>query len=463
MDPLRRIERLLRRCGFCFALLALVACEGALPVMDHDRYGGLTRDDFRAALEPRPVPTAMPDGRADGPPIPDLQPLVELPPPLSPAQRKLVSLAVDETVPLKDVLIELARRAEVDLELDPQIEGGIILTMRERPLREVIERVAELAGLRFSFEGSTLRLERDLPYYANYRVDYLHLTRQANSVVETSVNVMGSDQGTDGNASSSAVSGHSDSNFWQELENGLRHILLNSRPRRPAIVRAAAPATLAPPPAAEGDAEGQAPPSAPVDPAAAAIDEAYQGVLQPQAEPVLEVLEPETLFTTNRQAGVVSVFATQRQHALVAAYLAELHDSISRQVLIEAKILEVALTDEFRSGINWRAVLDDLSIAAPLGTSVAAPPFKTPFDATADVVTVALDRGDLDVIANFIQRFGTVRTLSARASPCCRTRPRWSRSPRTRSSSACSSNASRRTTATIRSTSTARSAPCRSA
>jgi hypothetical protein len=36
-------------------------------------------------------------------------------------------------------------------------------------------------------------------------------------VVETSVNVMGVDQVTDGNSSSSAVSGQSDANFWQEL------------------------------------------------------------------------------------------------------------------------------------------------------------------------------------------------------------------------------------------------------
>ncbi len=110
---------------------------------------------------------------------------------------------------------------------------------------------------------------------------------------------------------------------------------------------------------------------------------------------------------------MVSVFATQRQQKLIEAYLAELRESIGRQVLIEAKILEVALNDEFSSGINWRAMIGDFSFAAPLGTTVVPPPFRTPLDATPNVVTMAFDNSDLDVIAHFIQRFGTVRTLSS--------------------------------------------------
>ncbi len=378
-----------------------------MPVMDHDRDAGLTRDDFRAAFEPRPVPPS-PGSAPGGPPIPQLMPPLDLPPPLSPAESKLISIAVDETVPLKDVLIELARKAEVDLELDPRIEGGVILTMRERPLRDVIQRIADLAGLRFDFRGPSLRIELDEPYYANYRIDYLHLVRQANSRVETSVNIMAGDQGADGNASTSAVAGQSDVNFWQELEASLGQILANSRPRGLTVVPAAAPPAPSPPaaelpPGEEGDAEppAQAPPG---EPAVTVV---------PAAPEQAGIEATEAQFTINRQAGVVSVFATRGQHRLIADYLAELHELIGRQVLIEAKILEVALSDEFSSGINWRAVLGDFSIAAPLGTSVAVPPFNTPLDATPNVITAALNTGDLDVIAQFIQRFGTVRTLSS--------------------------------------------------
>lgn len=375
--------RLVARWLVALAVLgALTACQGKFPFGDHDRDAELTRDDFREALAPRPVPsTERPE--AEGPPIPELQTLVELPPPVPAAARKLVSLSVNENAPLKDVLIELARKAEIDLALDPRIQGGIILTMRNRPLGEVIERIANLSGLRYEFHDNSLQIELDEPYFASYRVDYLDLARQATSSVETSTNVMGGDS-VEGNASRSAVSGQSDTNFWQELEASLAQILDGARPSQ--LLVAAAPL----------------------------VDPADDGAPSDEPGADTEADQPAATFTLNRQAGIVSVFATERQHRLVGAYLEELGRSISRQVLIEAKIFEVALSDAFQSGINWRAVIDNnFFLAAPLGRTVAIPPFNTPLDATPDVVTMALDTSNLDVIAHFIQNFGTVRTLSS--------------------------------------------------
>jgi general secretion pathway protein D len=73
----------------------------------------------------------------------------------------------------------------------------------------------------------------------------------------------------------------------------------------------------------------------------------------------------------------------------------------------------VALSDAFQSGINWRAMFGDFSLAAPLGATVVPPPFSSSLEATRDVITLAFENGDLGVIASFIQQFGTVRTLSS--------------------------------------------------
>ena len=54
------------------------------------------------------------------------------------ADTRRVSIAVTETVPVRDILIELARKAQVDLELDPRISGGIIMTATDKPFIDVV-------------------------------------------------------------------------------------------------------------------------------------------------------------------------------------------------------------------------------------------------------------------------------------------------------------------------------------
>jgi len=59
---------------------------------------------------------------------------------------------------------------------------------------------------------------------------------------------------------------------------------------------------------------------------------------------------------TNPQSGVVVVRAMPSELRDVAQFLGATQDVIERQVILEAKILEVELSDGFRSGINWSAL-----------------------------------------------------------------------------------------------------------
>ncbi len=60
----------------------------------------------------------------------------------------------------------------------------------------------------------------------------------------------------------------------------------------------------------------------------------------------------------NPLSGTVLVRAMPRELQDVKHYLELLQNSVNRQVIIEAKILEVELSDAFQTGVNWNALID---------------------------------------------------------------------------------------------------------
>ena len=156
--------------GFIVLALALSVASCGAPLGDYqDPAADLTREDFENVLGSSNF-AAAPQPAAEAPPIPDLMPaLVALVPPAG-AEERLVSISVTDTVPIRSVLLELARAAEVDLELDAAIDGGIIFTAHNKPFIEVVERIANMANLRYSFKNGVLRVELDRPYH---RIDQI--------------------------------------------------------------------------------------------------------------------------------------------------------------------------------------------------------------------------------------------------------------------------------------------------
>jgi MSHA biogenesis protein MshL len=58
----------------------------------------------------------------------------------------------------------------------------------------------------------------------------------------------------------------------------------------------------------------------------------------------------------NAESGLVAVRATPRELRDVQDYLAKIQEIATQQVIIEAKIVEVTLSDAFQAGINWAAI-----------------------------------------------------------------------------------------------------------
>ena len=63
--------------------------------------------------------------------------------------------------------------------------------------------------------------------------------------------------------------------------------------------------------------------------------------------------EQNIKFIINKQAGIISFFATQKQHKTIIKYLNKLNNNMQEQVEIDGKIYEVELHDENEIGINF--------------------------------------------------------------------------------------------------------------
>jgi MSHA biogenesis protein MshL len=67
--------------------------------------------------------------------------------------------------------------------------------------------------------------------------------------------------------------------------------------------------------------------------------------------------KPGRTVMVNRQSGVIIVHAMPSELREVSEYLEQISRTVSREVILEAKILEVDLNDAYQAGINWAAVL----------------------------------------------------------------------------------------------------------
>lgn len=382
----------------CASLLAsattLSACDASKNLLKADREGSLEMQDYKDALASR-LPSPAEEQSQSTISVPELQPYIA-----SGAQNvepmPLVSLSVNQSIPLRDVLFELAQQAEYDLELDPNIRGSIIFTARNRPFDKVVKRIAEIAGLRYKFEDDVLRVEVDSPYSKLYKIDYLSYVRTTSGGIRNDVNVVsgeGSDTGSNFEATSS-----SEINFWGELETNLEQIL--GGPTTGALRTSRDPRITV----AEQNPEVQA------VTADGAPAEAPQAVLNVESLPVDDATDnatsndnPQT-FTINRQAGLINVYAAESSHEKVREYLDTVKKAVTSQVLIEAKILEVSLEDQFDTGVNWSSIdlfSGELALDFDGATSVT-PNF-----------TVGYTGNDVTALIDALQRFGTVKALAS--------------------------------------------------
>ncbi len=121
---------------------------------------------------------------------------------------------------------------------------------------------------------------------------------------------------------------------------------------------------------------------------------------------VAQILEGKGNYSLNRFTGTLVVKASKDKIKLIKNFLNRIKRETKKQVLIEAKIVEVTLSNKFEYGIDWSLLLRDF-----IGTGAVAnisQSLALPFGNGQVSVTGA----DFSLVLNALSSVGKVETLS---------------------------------------------------
>ena len=384
------------------------------------------------ASQPRTPPAAShiraTEAPGDSGSIPPLVPdLLPLPRP-NPAPRAETYSVVVTNVRIQDLLFALARDARINLDIHPGLTGTITINAINQTLPQILGRLARQVDMRFELDGPNLAVMPDAPFLRTYRIDYVNLSRQVTGTVSTNTQIATTGAGqpstgnlntlaNGGNVSATRIENASRNQFWESVEKNIRDLLRETDKLLPegssdtvieSVENASSTGVMPTATPRNRNRGGQAQPGSltgnttvnpnPTSSQNSTTTTVHKATFREAASVI-----------ANRETGVVTVRATGRQHEKVREFIDQVMASARRQVLIEATILEVGLSDTYRQGIEWSRLL-------PSGTrfGITGPSLGTGAGNTVTPFSLAYSSaGGIDSTIRLLEGFGTVKVLSS--------------------------------------------------
>jgi MSHA biogenesis protein MshL len=303
-------------CCLCL-LLALTGCATSQHKGD-EVFGQINDALLKAATERKPAPR-VPDAAL----MPSLTPA-----PTAPAAENRFDLSVVDA-PASQVFMALVSGTPYSMLLPPDIGGRITIHLKNVTVTEALDTIREMFGYEYRIQGKRIFIEANTLKTRFFKINYLASRRQGSSELRVTANSITTSNNSNGNSAtggaqttqssstttggttgessdSSRVTMRTDSDFWGDLKTALTAIV--------------------------GNADGRS-------------------------------------VVINASSGVVVVRAMPTELANVDRYLRETQLIADRQVMLEAKIIDVSLSEDYQSGINWGLFNDKGSANYSIGVA----------------------------------------------------------------------------------------------
>lgn len=290
------------------------------------------------------------------PPAPDFLPVKEE---SSPLATQTVSVSARNT-PLRDVLYTIAEVAHLNLIMEKGVdpEFPVTVTCKNIPVEDALDIIFDSADYFYEVENNLLIVKA-----MNTEIFEMG---QPNVTQEYKVDVGGdilsgiassseqSNSSLSGDVSMKSVSDKTSFQFWDAVESSLKILLGTEAPLQDGV--------------------------------------------------------PRSSFITNRMTGTIMVTASKRSMINTRDYIRNLKKVLNRQVLIEARIVEVQLSEGLKYGIDWTEVGKWLGVGKmTLGTAL----FSDVVSTTGPNFQLGITENDnLSLVLRALEQQGDVKTLS---------------------------------------------------
>jgi MSHA biogenesis protein MshL len=122
---------------------------------------------------------------------------------------------------------------------------------------------------------------------------------------------------------------------------------------------------------------------------------------------------PQRMVVVTPQAGLVTVRGMPEEIAAVKAYLGQSEQHLQRQVVLEAKIIEVTLNDEYQQGINWQNAMMNLRNTSFNFNTSGVIASNAITSSLGGVTAISFNNADFNGVINLLETQGNAQVLSS--------------------------------------------------
>ncbi|HDS1201653.1 pilus (MSHA type) biogenesis protein MshL [Shewanella algae] len=269
----------------------------------------------------------------------------------------------------------------------PQVSGNISLSLKGVTLSEALQVVQDIYGYEISREGRILRVYPAGLRTETFPVNYLYMERIGLSLTSVSsgrISDNNNNNNSNNNLNNNGLNNGNNSNFSNNRSNNNGNDQ-NSNNTNGTFISSRTKTD-------------------------------FWGELQKTLESILGSSGDGRSVVVTPQAGLVTVRANPDELRQIRSFLSTAESHLQRQVILEAKILEVTLSDGYQQGIQWQDVLGsalaDGNTKVNFGTSEGS--FGDQItEAIGGVTSLSLKGTDFTAMITLLDTQGDVDVLSS--------------------------------------------------